>query len=173
MSKKDEVNADNKKNIAQHNDSQVVLKYDIVVKTDKEFVVKLNGVVPMPLFFDPAGIHQAELNFKKIFEALVVDPVKLQVQNKIRSKQEELESEAAEEELEKSSQEANDVFMLASKKPEPDTTEEKNTEEKNTTEKNDQQQESSSHNPSKGGEQRDTEQKHSDGEWDTPDPISG
>lgn len=168
MSKKDEVNADNKKNIAQHNDSHVVLKYDIVVKTDKESVVKLNGVVPMPLFFDPAGIHQAELNFKKIFEALVVDPVKLQVQTKIRSKQQELESEAAEEELEKSNQEANDVFMLASKKPETDPIKEKN-----TTEKNDQQQESSNNNTGEGGEQRDTKQKHSDGEWDTPDPISG
>ena len=164
MPKKNEDSAKEKKQSAD-GATGVVLKYDISVRSQNDSIVKLQGNVPMPLFLDPAGIHQAEMNFKKIFEALVSDPVKLQVQTKIRAKQQELEDAEAEKEMQKEALESSDVFMLASKPEEK--------EEPENEEKDDQQQESTDDNPSEGREQGNPEQEHSDGEWEAPGAVSG
>ena len=169
MSKKDEDSAEKKDKPKSANITQngVVFKYDILVRSNEDEIVKLQGNVPMPLFLDPAGIHQAELNFKKIFDALVADPVKLQVQTTIRAKQKEIEDAEAEAEMEKAAVKTNDVFMLASK---PELKEEP---EEKPEEKNDQQQESSDNNSSEERKQGNTKQEHSDGEWEAPGAVSG
>ena len=164
MGKKDDTEDNNEKVVTEKPDA--VLKYTVTVESGDDFIVNLEGDVDLPLFLDPMAIHQSEVSFKKVFEALVVDPVKLQVQNTIRNKQQQIQAEEEEKELAESSIGSSDVFMLA------DTQEEKiNTEEE--TIEDDQQQESTDDNSSEGREQRNPEQEHSDGEWDTPDPVSG
>lgn len=161
MPSKNEDNA--KKEGKNQDDVDAWFNYKVVVKTSDNTLVKLEGNVPLPMFLDPIAINQSEINFKKIFEAILVDPVKLQIQTKIRDRQRELKNLEEEKNIEKSIRESNDVFMLDNApKAEP---------EKEI--KDDKQQESSSDNPSEGREQGNPEQEHSDGEWDTPDPVSG
>lgn len=153
-------NEDNpKKGGNSEQEVDAVLNYNVVVKAGPNDLVRLQGNVPMPMFLDPISVNQSEVNFKKIFDALVVDPVKLQVQTKIRERQDAIKALEAEQEISRVEQEASDVFML------------NNTESEEI--KDDQQPESSSDNPSEGREQGNPEQEHTDGEWDTPDPVSG
>jgi len=153
-----------KKNGGHKNNVDAVLNYKVVVRTDSDALVKLEGTVPMPMFLDPITVHQSEINFKKIFDALVVDPVKLQVQTKIRKRQKELAEAEEEKSMTQATQVASDVFMLNTT---PEETPEKE------SENNDKSEENSSSDTSERREQGNTEQEHSDGEWQAPDPVSG
>lgn len=153
-----------KKNGGHKNNVDAVLNYKVVVRTDSDALVKLEGTVPMPMFLDPITVHQSEINFKKIFDALVVDPVKLQVQTKIRKRQKELAEAEEEKSMTQATQVASDVFMLNTT---PEETPEKE------SENNDKSEENSSSDTSERREQGNTEQEYSDGEWQAPDPVSG
>ncbi len=157
-----------KKNGGHKNNVDAVLNYKVVVRTDSDALVKLEGTVPMPMFLDPITVHQSEVNFKKIFDALVVDPVKLQVQTKIRKRQKELVEAEEEKNMEQATQMASDVFMLNET---PEETPEETT--KKEPENNDKPEENSSSDTSEGRKQGDSKQEHSDGEWTAPDPVSG
>ena len=142
------------------------LSYNITVKTKGKAIVALQGTIPMPLFFEESCVNESEIQFKKIFEALVTQPVKLQMQNKIRERQRQINEEKSSEARIESEAAAEDVFMLASKPEE----QEPEKEEKN---EDDQQQKDNSDNSGKKGKQGDTEQEHSDAEWDSPGAVSG
>jgi len=143
----------------------IQLQYSFTVKTKGKPIVDLKGQIPMPLFFDPSCVNESELQFKKIFEALVVDPIKLQVQNRIRQRQSQLQAANEEQEI-ASNNATEDVFMLTRK-------EEIQEEPEKEEVKNDQQQESSGDNTSEGREQGNTDEEHSDGEWEAPGAVSG
>ena len=121
--------------------------------------MKLEGNVPLPLFFHEACINQSELTFKKILEAVVVDPLKIQVQTEIRKRQNVIDEEVTLKIEEKKKEEGKDIFIIAeNNKQEPE---------------DDKRQKDDSDNTSQEGKQGDTKKESEEDQWETPDPISG
>ena len=142
------------------------LTYNIVVKSKGKPIVALQGNVPMPLFFDESCVNESEIQFKKIFEALVTEPVKMQMQGKIRQRQRQIDEENSSDSNLDSGDTAEDIFILDSKPEEKKSEPEEKKED-------DQQQKDNSDNSSTEGEQGNSKQEHSDGEWESPGAVSG
>lgn len=138
-------------------DTNCYISFHIKINMDGADVVNLKDDIKMPYLTDPAHLPTSELNFKNIFNALIVSPVDSRVTMKIRDLLEEELKSAQQKELEIHDEKPKDIFL-------------ENTE---TKKLDDKQKESDSSNPSTEGEQGDTEQEHSDAEWEAPDPISG
>jgi len=138
-------------------DTNCYISFHIKINMDGADVVNLKDDIKMPYLTDPAHLPTSELNFKNIFNALIVSPVDSRVTMKIRDLLEEELNSAQQKELEIHDEKPKDIFL-------------ENTE---TKKLDDKQKESDSSNPSTEGEQGDTEQEHSDAEWEAPDPISG
>ena len=124
---------------------------------DGEDVVNVKDDLKIPYLSDPAHLPTSELNFKNIFNSLIVSPVENRTIMKIRNLLEENLKETQKKELEISSEKPKDIFL-------------ENKAGKNT---NDKPEKSNSGDTGKKGEQGDTQQEHSNGEWEAPDPISG
>ena len=137
----------------------VVLNYSIQISNGKNSLVDLQGNVPLPLLLHKACINQSEVGFKKIFDAIVVDPVKVQMQSEIRDRQEQILRNKDEDVKVKDAADTNDVFVLADKKEE--------------AKNDDKQQEDCGSDTSKKGEQGDTAEESEEGEWEAPGAVSG
>ena len=151
-----------KENQEDHLDDGVVLTYSIEVVNNKKELVKLNGSVPIPLLLSEACIHQSEISFKQIFDTLVGDPIKVQMQSKIRKRQEDFTRKDQESKTTTSTSNRDDVFILADDK-----------EEEKKEQQDDKQKKDDSSDTSPKGEQGDTKEKSEDGEWEIPDTTSG
>ena len=140
----------------------IVLDYLVKVRTEgkKHALIKLEGNVPLPLFFHKACINQSEITFKKILEAVVVDPLKIQVQTEIRKKQSDLQEVESSRVEEEKKQEDKDIFIIAEKdnKEEP---------------QDDKQPQDNSSDTDKEGEQGDTKKEPTEDKWETPGAVSG
>ena len=138
-------------------DTNCYISFHIKVNMDGEDVVNVKDNLKIPYLIDSAHLPTSELNFKNIFNSLIVSPVENRTIMKIRNLLEENLKETQKQELEISGEKPKDIFL-------------ENKAEKNT---NDKPEKSDSSDTSKEGEQGNTKQEHSDAEWDAPDPISG
>jgi len=92
--------------------------------------------------------------------------VKMQMQGKIRQRQRQIDEENSSDSNLDSGDTAEDIFILDSKPEEKKSEPEEKKED-------DQQQKDNSDNSSTEGEQGNSKQEHSDGEWESPGAVSG